>query len=186
MNETAAAGDLQSLYDALHAQMERAARVQQSLIASEARVSAHDPQQAVQFLADGLEADLLTSEEWARAGMVYMAAGQYAEAEQSLNQAIDLGDVRFRYQSLAARGAARFHLGRIEEGKVDLAAAKEMDPEGAVAYLLGAQAMHDTGDHEAAIAELRVGVKVAPQDLRLSTFLETYLKESSSDSKTSR
>jgi spermidine synthase len=183
MGEADAAGEMKSLVDALQAQLQRAARVQQALVAAEARAAAHDPQQGVVLLADALDAGLVSSEEWARVGMVYMTAGMYPEAEESLDHAVQLGDPRFQYQSLAARGAVRFRLGRHDEGRQDLASAKQIDPQGAVAYLLGALALHDTGNREAAIAELREGVKVAPADERLSTYLEAYLKESASPSR---
>jgi tetratricopeptide (TPR) repeat protein len=180
MGDKQGAAELQGLASALREQTERAAKVQQSLTAAEARVSAHDPQTAVEALSDAVAAGLVTSEEWARAGMVYMSAGKYAEAEQALDQAVGLGDPRFQYQSLAARGASRFRLGRIEEGLADIATAKQLDPSGAVAYLLNALALHDAGDRDAAIQELQEGIKAAPEDQRLSTYLEAYLKESSS------
>jgi len=183
MGDPQAAEQLQGLAAALQAQVERSSRVQQSLIASEARVASHDLQGAVDSLADAIATGLVTSEEWARAGMVYLSAGQYAEAEQALDQAVGLGDPRFQYQSLAARGASRYRLGRTEEGLADITAAKQLDPQGAVAYLLHALVLHDTGDREAAIQELQEGIKAAPNDYRLSNYLATYLGESSAASK---
>ena len=94
-----------------------------------------------------------------------------------MDQAVSLADPRYQYQSLAARGAARYRLGRFDEGKADIDAAKQLDPSGAVAYLLHALALHDAGDREAAIQELRDGIKVAPEDKRLSGFLQDYLND---------
>jgi len=178
MGETEASGQLSGLADALAIQLQRTSIVQQSLVAAEARVAVHDTPGAIAALAEAEAAGFVSSEEWARAGMIFLSAGRYAEAEQALDQAVSLGDPRFQYQSLAARGASRYRLGRYEEGRSDIEAAKLLDPNGAIAYLLHALALHDVGDREAAIEELQAGMKVAPEDMRLIAYLNSYLKES--------
>ena len=178
MGDEEASGQLRGLLEGLRSQIQRSAVVQQSLTAAEARVAVHDTQAAIAALDEAETAGFVTSEEWARAGMVLLSAGRYSEAEKALDHSVSLGDPHFLYQSLAARGASRYRLGRFDEGKSDIDAAKQLDPGGAVAYLLHALALHDVGEREAAIQELQEGMKVAPEDLRLSTYLTTYLNES--------
>jgi len=179
MGDVEASGQLRALSDALRNQLQRSAIVQQSLIAAEARVASGDMEGAVVALADAQAAGLVTSEEWSRAGMILLNAARNVEAEQALDQAVSLADPRFQYQSLAARGASRYRLGRFDEGKADIDAAKHLDPSGAVAYLLHALALHDAGAREAAIQELQEGMKVAPEDRRLAIYLHDFLKKSS-------
>lgn len=186
MGDVDASAQLRGLSETLKNQLKNSAIVQQSLGAAEARISSKDIQGAVAVLAEAQAAGLTTAEEWARAGMIFLSAGKNAEAEHALDQAVSLADPRFQYQSLAARGAARYRLGRFDEGKADIDAAKQLDPSGDVAYLLHALALHDAGDREAAIQELQDGIKVAPEDKRLSSFLQDYLKEHPRPSPTRR
>jgi tetratricopeptide (TPR) repeat protein len=178
MGDVEVSGQLRGLSDALRNQLKRSAIVQQSLIAAEARIASRDTEGAVAALAEAQTAGLVGSEEWVRAGMILLNAAHNVEAEQALDQAVSLADPRFQYQSLAARGASRYRLGRLDEGKADIDAAKQLDPSGALAYLLHAIALHDIGNGEAAIQELQEGMKVAPEDKRLSSFLHDFLKKS--------
>jgi tetratricopeptide (TPR) repeat protein len=113
--------------------------------------------------AKGLEG----TDQLSRSGYVWLKVRHYAEAEKQLDQAAADSASPVHYRALAGRGAARFHLGRREEGLKDIAAAKSISHQDPLAYLLLGLAYKDVGDLPAARRELQAGLKVAPGDPRL-------------------
>ncbi len=172
--ETEAADEMKGLADALRAQVQRLATVQQAILYAETRASVHDVEGASTALAEAEAAGLMTAEEWARAGLVHFTLLNFVEAERYLNQSVELNDPRYLYQGLAARGAARFRLGRVEEARADVEAAKKVNPDGSLAYLLYASALFDAGQRDAAIQEIEAAIALAPEDLRLAATLQSF------------
>jgi tetratricopeptide (TPR) repeat protein len=114
-------------------------------------------------------------DQFSRAGYILLNVGRYAEAEKMFDQAVTDPSSTVYYQSLAARGAVRFRLGRREEAIADILAAKTLDPGEPLAYLLFGLALFDSGEREAAFQEIQGGLAVAPEDERLRSTLE-YLR----------
>ena len=171
---TTEAAEMQGLADALRGQVERAHNVQQALVFAETRVAVNDAQGAANAIAEAEAAGLMTAEEWARAGLIQFSLLNFGEADRFLDQSVELNDPRFLYQALSARGAARLRLGRAEEAKSDVEAAKQINPDGSLAYVLYASALFDLGRREEAIREIEQAIAVAPEDLRLTATLENY------------
>ncbi len=73
----------------------------------------------------------------------------------------------YLYQALAGRGAARLRLRRSGEGMADLAAAKALDPDQPLAYLLLGLALSERGNRDGALREFRSGLAKTPTDERL-------------------
>ena len=147
--------------------MERGERINASLTAAEAKVGAMDREGAAAALKDAEVEGLQTAEEWTRAGMVLMTAGRYEEAEAYLSRGVEMDDPRYVYQGLSARGACRYRLGRLQEGRSDIEEAKRRDPEGSLAYIMFAGALFDRGQKAEAVQEIEAGMRIAPDDLRL-------------------
>jgi spermidine synthase len=164
---TAQADELQGRAGELLARLERGERVNASLTAAEAKVGAMDREGAAAALKDAEVEGLQTAEEWTRAGMVLMTAGRYEEAEAYLSRGVEMDDPRYVYQGLSARGACRYRLGRLQEGRSDIEEAKRRDPEGSLAYIMFAGALFDRGQKAEAVQEIEAGMRIAPDDLRL-------------------
>ena len=172
--ETEAAGEMRGLADALRAQVQRLQNVRQAILYAETRAAVQDVQGASTALMEAEAAGLMTAEEWARAGLVHFSLLNFVEAERFLNQSVELNDPRYLNQGLAARGAARFRLGRPEEARADVEAAKKVNPDGSLAYLLYAAALFDAGQREESIRQLEEAIAVAPEDLRLAETLRNF------------
>jgi hypothetical protein len=168
------AGELQALAAGLEAELTRGEQVRGALTASEARIGEGDPAGAREALKQAQSTGLSTSEEFARAGFILMTAGGYEQAERYLNRAVELGDPRYMYKSLASRGACRYRLGRPEEGLSYISRAKQADPEGSLAYLLMASAFFDAGHRDSAVQEITEGRRIAPGDPRFAESLRYF------------
>jgi len=101
-----------------------------------------------------------------------MNVGRYEEAGRQLSEAALDSSSPVYYQALAARGAVRYRLRKRADGASDILAAKTLDPQEPLAYLLFGTALMDTGEREAAFLELQAGLSVAPEDERLKSTLE--------------
>jgi spermidine synthase len=170
----AASDELAGLAKELQARVERGDRVKAALSQAEARIGMMDLEGSRTALKAAESAGLQTAEEWTRAGMVLMTAARFEEAEAYLDRGVSMADPRFVYQGLSARGACRFRLGRLEEGKADIEEAKRMDPQGALAYLLYASARFDRGRKTEALQEIEAGMMIAPEDSRLDQSLAYF------------
>ena len=142
------------------------------LLLADARGKARDPEAAITALTQAQELGIRGPDQNSRAGYAFLNVGRYAEAEKYLDRAASEPSSSVYYQALAARGAARYRLGRREDGTSDILAAKTLDPGEPLAYLLFGLALFDAGQREAAFQELRAGLSVAPEDERLLSTLE--------------
>ena len=103
-------------------------------------------------------------EQFFRAGSLWLQVGRYADAEKRFDRALSSPSLRFFYEALAGRGAARYGLGRHQEGLADMESAKAFDPERALAYALLSQAFALNGRREAALGEIRGGLEKDPEN----------------------
>jgi len=142
------------------------------LLLADARGKARDPEAAITALTQAQELGIRGPDQNSRAGYAFLNVGRYAEAEKYLDRAVSEPSSSVYYQALAARGAARYRLGRREDGTSDILAAKTLDPGEPLAYMLFGLALFDAGQREAAFQELRAGLSVAPEDERLLSTLE--------------
>ena len=142
------------------------------LLLADARARARDPEAALTALKQAQELGIRGPDQNSRAGYALLNVGRYEEAEKHLDRAASEPSSSVYYQALAGRGAARYRLGRLEDGTSDILAAKTLDPGEPLAYLLFALALFDTGRREAAFLELQAGLSVAPEDPRLLSTLE--------------
>ena len=140
---------------------------------AESRIAAADAAGAVAALEQAEGAGLDGMEQISRAGYLWLNLGHYDAAERRFDEAVLATGAagHFYYQCLAGRGAARFRTNRRDEGMADLVAAKALDPDQPLAYLLLGLALSDAGDKSAAVTELRDGVSRAPADARFTRAL---------------
>jgi tetratricopeptide (TPR) repeat protein len=144
-----------------------AATADSLLVLAEERIRLGDGLGAMDALRQAEEKGLQGADQLSRSGYVWLKVRRYADAEKRLDQAAADPASAVHYRALAGRGAARYHLGRREEGLKDIAAAKSISPSDPLAYLLLGLAYKDVGDLPAARRELQAGLKVAPNDPRL-------------------
>jgi len=142
------------------------------LLLADARGKARDTEAALAAVNQALELGIRGPDQESRAGYALLNVGRYEEAEKHLDRAASDSSSSVYYQALAGRGAARYRLGRREDGTSDILAAKTLDPGEPLAYLLFALALFDTGQREAAFLELQAGLSVAPEDRSLLSTLE--------------
>jgi len=171
--------EVQALADELRRQLEQRARINELLGEAEGRVGALDAPGAIASLEQAEALDLDGPEQNSRSGYVWLKVGRYDQAERRFDQTVAPGESRFLYQALAGRGAARFRLGRREEGLADIASARKLDPDQPLTYLLLGTALFDAGAKEAALRELRTGLKRTPTDERLKSTLQMVLSSPS-------
>ncbi|HEV8337819.1 MAG TPA: fused MFS/spermidine synthase [Candidatus Polarisedimenticolia bacterium] len=170
--EAGRAGEMQALAVALRRKLDAANQINNLLLLADERGEAKDAVAALAALQQAETLGISGAEQHSRAGFAFLNLGRYAEAERHFDQAVATPVSRFYYQSLAARGATRFRLGRRAEGTADILAAKTLDPGEALAYLLFGLALFDAGERDAAFRELRQGASIAPQDERVRSTLE--------------
>jgi spermidine synthase len=172
LGEAGKASELQALAAGLRQKLVDDGQINNLLLLADDRGRAKDVEAAVTALQQAEQMGISGAEQHSRAGFVFLNLGRYVEAERHFDQAVSNPVARFYYQALAARGAARFRLGRRAEGTSDILAAKTLDPGASLAYLLFGLALFDAGEREAAFRELRKGASIAPQDERVRTTLE--------------
>jgi spermidine synthase len=137
------------------------------LALAEEKIRAGDGEGAIGALSKAESLGLQGAEESSRAGYVWLKVRHFADAERRLDAAYGEATGALRYRTLAGRGAARYSLGRKQEGLADLAAAKRLSPDDPLAYLLQGWAYREAGESDLARQELQEGLKKAPGDPRL-------------------
>ncbi len=137
------------------------------LAQAEERVLGGDAPGALAALERAEALGLRSAEENSRAGFVYLKVRRFAEAEKRLDAAASDPSSPLLYRSLAGRGAVRYRLGRRAEGLADIAAAKAMNPDDPLAYLLLGWAYREVNEPGLARRELEDGLRKAPGDPRL-------------------
>jgi tetratricopeptide (TPR) repeat protein len=140
---------------------------------AEKRIEAGDVSGAVAALERAETLGLRGADQLSRAGFVLLQARRFADAEKRLDVAASDAASASRYRSLAGRGAARYRLGRREEGLRDVASAKSLRPDDPLPYLLLALAYRDVEDAAAARREAEEGLRRSPGDARLIRLLES-------------
>jgi tetratricopeptide (TPR) repeat protein len=149
-----------------------AATADSLLVLAEERIRLRDGLGAIDALRQAEEKGLDGADQLSRSGYVLLKVRRYADAEKRLDRAAADVASPAHYRALAGRGAARYHLGRREEGLKDIAAAKSISPMDPLAYLLLGLAYKDVGDVSAARREMQAGLKIAPNDPPLVHALE--------------
>ena len=80
--------------------------------------------QALESLKQARDLGIHGADQSSRAGYILLNVGHYEEAEKMFDDAVSDPASGVYYQSLAARGAVRYRLGRRAEGISDILAAK--------------------------------------------------------------
>jgi tetratricopeptide (TPR) repeat protein len=160
---------LQTEVDAFRQRLARRARVESLLQEAEDGFKARDAPGSLARLEQAEALGLDGAEQISRAGYLWLNLGRHARAEARLDEVILLAEPssHYLYQALAGRGAARLRLRHPSEGLADLAAAKALDPDQPLAYLLLGLALSEVGDRAGALREFRAGLAKTPTDERL-------------------
>jgi len=160
---------IQTELDALRRRLALRARVEALLQEAEDGFKARDPAGSLARLEQAEDLGLDGAEQISRAGYLWLNLGRHARAEKRLDEVILLAEPssHYLYQALAGRGAARFRTNRRAEGMADLAAAKALDPDQPLAYLLLGLALSERGNRDGALREFRSGLAKTPTDERL-------------------
>jgi tetratricopeptide (TPR) repeat protein len=156
----------------LKRKLEITGQVNDLLLQADAQGKARNLEASLTTLQKAESLGIGGADQASRAGYVLLNLGRFAEAEKMFDRAVSEPASSVYYQSLAARGSARYRMGRRAEGISDIQAAKALDPKAPLAYLLFGLALFDSGEREAAFAEFREGLAVAPEDERIQGALE--------------